>query len=69
MKYYLRTAILQFESTITQGNEGLVHHMEVFYCDGEPHRDIPLYEGNCFAPDRPEITKSCSKVRNVDGGI
>lgn len=55
--------IIQFESTITKGNEGLVHHMEVFYCDADPDKEIPLYEGNCFAPNRPEITKTCSKVK------
>ncbi|KAH9627911.1 hypothetical protein HF086_015355 [Spodoptera exigua] len=55
--------IIQFESTITKGNEGLVHHMEVFYCDADPNKEIPLYEGNCFAPNRPEITKTCSKVK------
>ncbi|KAJ0176492.1 hypothetical protein K1T71_007671 [Dendrolimus kikuchii] len=57
--------IIQFESTITQGNEGLVHHMEVFYCDAGAATDIPLYEGNCFANDRPEITKTCSKVKSA----
>lgn len=36
--------------------------MELFYCDADADKDIPLYEGNCFAPERPEITKSCSKV-------
>ncbi|XP_045498203.1 tyramine beta-hydroxylase [Colias croceus] len=55
--------IIKFESTITKGNEGLVHHMEVFYCDASPGREIPLYEGNCFAPDRPESTRLCSKVK------
>ncbi|CAK1551235.1 unnamed protein product [Leptosia nina] len=55
--------IIQFQSSITRGNEGLVHHMEVFYCDADPQQDIPLYEGNCFASDRPEKTKLCSKVK------
>ncbi|XP_049873165.1 tyramine beta-hydroxylase [Pectinophora gossypiella] len=55
--------IIQFESAITHGNEGLVHHMEVFYCDADPDKAIPLYEGNCFAINRPEATKVCSKVK------
>ncbi|CAH4028352.1 unnamed protein product [Pieris brassicae] len=55
--------IIRFESKITKGNEGLVHHMEVFYCDANPQQEIPLYEGNCFASDRPETTKVCSKVK------
>ncbi|XP_026739132.1 tyramine beta-hydroxylase [Trichoplusia ni] len=58
-----RHHIIQFESSITKGNEGLVHHMEVFYCDTDPHAVIPLYEGNCFDPNRPNITKTCSKVK------
>ncbi|KAM3965288.1 tyramine beta hydroxylase [Aphomia sociella] len=57
--------IVQFQSKITKGNEGLVHHMEVFYCDADPNLDLPLYEGNCFASNRPEITKSCSKVKSA----
>nr|AKL78855.1 tyramine beta hydroxylase [Chilo suppressalis] len=57
--------ITQFESSITKGNEGLVHHMELFYCDAEPNLEMPLYEGNCFANDRPEITRRCSKVKSA----
>ncbi|XP_063825725.1 tyramine beta-hydroxylase [Ostrinia nubilalis] len=57
--------IVQFESSITRGNEGLVHHMELFYCDADPNTDIPLYEGNCFAKERPDITKLCSKVKSA----
>ncbi|XP_073956081.1 tyramine beta hydroxylase [Choristoneura fumiferana] len=57
--------ITQFESAITKGNEGLVHHMELFYCDEDSKKDIPLYNGNCFAPDRPEITKKCTKVKSA----
>ncbi|XP_050684571.1 tyramine beta-hydroxylase [Leptidea sinapis] len=55
--------IIKFESTITKGNEGLVHHMEVFYCDADPALEIPLYEGNCFSEERPVSTKQCSKVK------
>ncbi|XP_034831774.1 tyramine beta-hydroxylase isoform X1 [Maniola hyperantus] len=55
--------IIKFESTITKGNEGLVHHMEVFYCDADPNKEIPLYEGSCFSDARPESTKLCSKVK------
>ncbi|KAI5633676.1 tyramine beta-hydroxylase [Phthorimaea operculella] len=63
--YIARTShhIIQFESTITPGNEGLVHHMEVFYCDAEPDKEIPFYDGDCFADSRPAETKLCSKVK------
>ena len=37
--------------------------MEVFYCDADPNKEIPIYEGNCFSPNRPESTKVCSKVK------
>ncbi|KAL4716724.1 hypothetical protein ACJJTC_004843 [Scirpophaga incertulas] len=57
--------IIQFEASITKGNEGLVHHMELFYCDAHSDIEIPLYNGNCFAEDRPELTKQCAKVKSA----
>ncbi|CAH0585570.1 unnamed protein product [Chrysodeixis includens] len=57
--------IIEYEPAITKGNEGLVHHMEVYYCDTDVSTEIPLFEGNCFAVDRPNITKTCSKVKSA----
>lgn len=54
--------VLQFESVIQPGNEGLVHHMEVFHCIAPDNVEIPLYVGSCFADDRPEETMVCKRV-------
>ena len=53
---------VQFEPVITPGNEGLVHHMELFHCEAPIDVQMPPYKGNCFAPDRPEATMVCKKV-------
>ncbi|GLV45599.1 Tyramine beta hydroxylase [Carabus blaptoides fortunei] len=54
--------IVQYEAVIQQGNEGLVHHMEVFHCVAPVNQEIPLYVGPCFAKDRPESTMVCKRV-------
>ncbi|CAH1155572.1 unnamed protein product [Phaedon cochleariae] len=54
--------IYQYESKIQQSSQGFVHHMEVFHCETNPDEEIPLYDGNCFASDRPAKTSVCKKV-------
>lgn len=54
--------VLQYESAIQPGNEGLVHHMEVFHCVAPVDEEIPLYVGPCFAEDRPQPTMVCKRV-------
>ncbi|XP_068083155.1 tyramine beta-hydroxylase [Anabrus simplex] len=54
--------IVQYEAVIQPGNEGLVHHMEVFHCEAPVDEEIPTYKGNCFAPDRPKSTQVCKRV-------
>ncbi|XP_026479444.1 tyramine beta-hydroxylase-like, partial [Ctenocephalides felis] len=54
--------VVEFEAVIQKGNEGLVHHMEVFHCEAPPDQDIPLYVGPCQADDRPAETQVCKKV-------
>ncbi|CAH1109286.1 unnamed protein product [Psylliodes chrysocephalus] len=54
--------IYQFESHIQEASQGIVHHMEVFHCEAPPDEDIPLYDGNCFAKDRPPRTQVCKRV-------
>lgn len=54
--------VLQFEPVIQPGNEGLVHHMEVFHCVAPVEEDITLYVGPCFATDRPQSTMVCKRV-------
>ncbi|KAH8290022.1 hypothetical protein KR044_000465 [Drosophila immigrans] len=53
-----RLHIVQFEPIIK--NPGVVHHMEVFHCETEPHVEIPLYNGDC--EQLPVEAKVCSKV-------
>lgn len=52
----------QYEAMIQRGNEGLVHHMEVFHCEAAVGEKVPLYRGPCFAADRPDATKVCKRV-------
>lgn len=52
----------KFEAVIQKGNEGLVHHMEVFHCVAPSEEQIPEYQGSCFADNRPNKTQVCKKV-------
>ncbi|XP_069676915.1 tyramine beta-hydroxylase [Periplaneta americana] len=54
--------VVQYEATITPGNEALVHHIEVFHCEAPPHEDVPAYEGPCEGPERPPATRVCKRV-------
>ncbi|XP_011493800.1 PREDICTED: tyramine beta-hydroxylase [Ceratosolen solmsi marchali] len=54
--------VLQFAPVIQQGNEHLVHHMEIFHCIGPANLEIPMYNGPCDASTRPERTQVCKKV-------
>ncbi|CAD5226537.1 unnamed protein product [Bursaphelenchus okinawaensis] len=50
---------VRFSALITNGNEDIVHHMEIYNC----YQPIPKgvrYNGNCM--QKPQILKSCSKV-------
>lgn len=47
---------------MTEGNEHLLHHMEVFHCEGPPDEDFPLWSGPCSSDDAPEELKRCKKV-------
>lgn len=52
----------KYESVIQKGNEGLVHHMEVFRCMAPANEEIPIYIGSCFDPERPKKTQVCKRV-------
>lgn len=51
----------QYESLITKGNEGLVHHIEIFYCDAPKDHQVEKYDGLCS--EKPNSALVCSKVR------
>lgn len=51
----------QYEPIITQGNEALVHHMEVFQC--APGFDsYPQFSGPCDSKMKPERLNYCRHV-------
>ncbi|KAL1516807.1 hypothetical protein ABEB36_000660 [Hypothenemus hampei] len=54
--------VYQFEANIQSSSQGIVHHMEVFHCETEAGREIPLYDGDCFDKQRPESTRVCKRV-------
>ncbi|XP_014250928.1 dopamine beta-hydroxylase [Cimex lectularius] len=53
--------IIKFEPIITRGNEGLVHHMELFHCESEDVNAIlSQYSGPC--EKKPKELEVCKKV-------
>lgn len=54
--------VVKYEAMVQRGNEGLVHHMEVFHCEAPVAEYMPLYRGPCFATDRPDSTRVCKRV-------
>ena len=56
------TWTVQFEAAIEEGNEALVHHMEVFHCEAEAQAVIDDYNGPCTDIKRPNSTNVCKRV-------
>lgn len=52
---------LQYEAIVTEGNEALVHHMEVFQCSAE-FESIPQYDGFCGSKMEPDRLNYCRHV-------
>ncbi|KAF7263997.1 hypothetical protein GWI33_000785 [Rhynchophorus ferrugineus] len=61
-EFHKKHHIYQYEANIQDTSEGLVHHMEIFHCEADPDKEIPLYNGDCFSPDRPQETMVCKRV-------
>lgn len=59
--------ITRYEAIIEEGNEHLVHHMELFHCENNEH-DLSLeplatnWSGSCSSDSRPKQTESCKRV-------
>ncbi|KAM8934323.1 dopamine beta-hydroxylase [Pelodytes ibericus] len=53
--------IVMYEPVITKGNEGLVHHMEVFQCPSE-QETMPDYSGPCDSKMKPRKLNQCRHV-------
>ncbi|KAG7322978.1 hypothetical protein KOW79_014324 [Hemibagrus wyckioides] len=53
--------IVMYEAVVSEGNEAIVHHMEVFECS--PHMDsVPQYSGSCDSNMKPPKLNSCRHV-------
>lgn len=52
---------LQYEAIVTEGNEALVHHMEVFQCASE-FKTIPSYNAPCDSKMKPNQLNYCRHV-------
>ncbi|XP_069862840.1 dopamine beta-hydroxylase [Dipodomys merriami] len=58
---FSRHHIIMYEAVITEGNEALVHHMEVFQCAAE-FETFPLFSGPCDSKMKPERLNYCRHV-------
>ncbi|XP_052580952.1 dopamine beta-hydroxylase [Peromyscus californicus insignis] len=56
-----RHHIIKYEAIVTEGNEALVHHMEVFQCADE-FESMPQYDGSCYSKMKPERLNYCRHV-------
>ncbi|XP_071521635.1 dopamine beta-hydroxylase [Panulirus ornatus] len=54
--------VLEFGPVIQEGNEDLVHHMEIFHCEYPPEVEVPRYQGPCHASDRAPEIDACKRV-------
>ncbi|CAI5794030.1 dopamine beta-hydroxylase [Podarcis lilfordi] len=53
--------IIMYEPVITEGNEAIVHHMEVFQCAAN-FNTFPHYNGPCDSKMKPERLNYCRHV-------
>ncbi|MEJ1271784.1 dopamine beta hydroxylase [Cricetulus griseus] len=53
--------IIMYEAVVTEGNEALVHHMEVFQCAAE-FKSFPLFNGPCDSKMKPDRLNYCRHV-------
>ncbi len=45
----------QYEAVATEGNEALLHHMEVFHCVGDDEdEEFPIWSGPCGSDSAPK---------------
>ncbi|XP_018325349.1 tyramine beta-hydroxylase [Agrilus planipennis] len=61
-KFKRKHHIVEYKPVIQTGNEGLVHHMEVFHCIAPATENIAIYVGPCFSTKRPHNTHVCKRV-------
>ncbi|XP_007521497.1 dopamine beta-hydroxylase [Erinaceus europaeus] len=60
-KGFPRHHIVMYEPIVTEGNEALVHHMEIFQCAAELDR-VPSFSGPCDSKMKPDRLNFCRHV-------
>ncbi|CAJ0927448.1 unnamed protein product, partial [Mesorhabditis belari] len=55
----LKHHAIKMEAIVQDGNEHLVHHMEIFHCEKPQKKE---YEGRCRDKWRPRDSNSCNRV-------
>ncbi|XP_004593508.2 dopamine beta-hydroxylase [Ochotona princeps] len=58
---FARHHIVMYEPIVSEGNEALVHHMEVFQCSAE-FESFPHFSGPCDSKMKPERLNYCRHV-------
>ncbi|CAH6788778.1 Dbh [Phodopus roborovskii] len=58
---FSRHHIIMYEAVITEGNEALVHHMEVFQCAAK-FKSFPHFNGPCDSKMKPDRLNYCRHV-------
>ncbi|XP_053137691.1 dopamine beta-hydroxylase isoform X6 [Hemicordylus capensis] len=53
--------LIEYEPVITEGNEAIVHHMEIFQCAAS-FETFPRYSGPCDSKMKPERLNYCRHV-------
>ncbi|GAU95984.1 hypothetical protein RvY_07495-2 [Ramazzottius varieornatus] len=59
---FQKNHIIRYESNIQEGNEDLVHHIEVFHCEAPPGQQLFEWEGDCDADTAPQEIEHCKRV-------
>ncbi|XP_032757751.1 dopamine beta-hydroxylase [Rattus rattus] len=59
--HFPRRHIIMYEAIVTEGNEALVHHMEVFQCTNESEA-VPMFNGPCDSKMKPDRLNYCRHV-------
>ncbi|XP_072176978.1 dopamine beta-hydroxylase-like [Diadema setosum] len=54
--------IVKYEVVVSEGNEDLVHHIEVYHCDVPADVEVPLYQGPCDERPVDSSSRACSQV-------
>ena len=54
--------VVRYEADIEEGNQDVVHHMEVFHCPDPGSEPFPVWSGSCDDPAAPPQLSQCKKV-------